>query len=50
MSGSSLSAPKIGEEGLPLILVSLAVTGAAVAAILWWGSKNAKTDPQKTGT
>jgi len=32
-------------DGLPLILGGVLVSGAAVAALLWWGSRNAAASP-----
>lgn len=46
MTHYALPAPKIGDEGLPLILAGVAVTGIALAALVWWGMKNKKETDQ----
>lgn len=51
MAGQSVTpAPRIGEEGLPAMLAALAVTGTAVALLIWWGSRNntRQTPPRPT--
>lgn len=40
MKGYALPAPRLGEEGLPVILAVLAVSGIAVAGLVYWGVKN----------
>lgn len=40
MTGYALPAPRIGEEGLPVILAVLAVSGLAIGGLVYWGMRN----------
>lgn len=40
MTGYALPAPKMSADGLPAMLVGLAISGAAVGLLIWWGVRN----------
>jgi hypothetical protein len=42
------SAPRMSDEGLPAILTVMAVSGAAIALLVWWGSKKPPQQPKTT--